>query len=117
MNNLPVPPNASVESNPLARFLQHIQSHNPFLDNRVNAPSATDADVASIHEPAFIRLTTLARETVQVRRGLGALLWGEAGIGKSHLLSRLARWAQDRAEFVYLHNLQSSPETLPRSLL
>ena len=46
------------------------------------------------------------------------MLWGEAGIGKSHLLSRLARWSDEgHATFVYLHNLQAAPDLLPRSLL
>ncbi len=40
-------------------------------------------------------------------------------MGKSHLLSRLGRWADqdERAYFVYLHNLQAAPERLPRTLL
>src|SRR5262249_54055059 len=58
-------------------------------------------------------------ESLSTRRGLGAVLWGQAGIGKSHLLSRLARWARrdDRACMIYLHNLQASPANLPRALL
>src|SRR5262249_38521179 len=50
---------------------------------------------------------------------LGAMLVGEAGIGKSHVLSRLVRWANEnhRACAVYLHNLQAGPGHLPRSLL
>ena len=98
-------------------FLQALQTTNPFLDNRVNAPSASTADVAEIHQTAFSRLTVLATEALQARRGLGSLLWGEAGIGKSHVLSRLASWAVDKACFVYLHNLQAAPDALPRSLL
>ena len=81
--------------------------------------SAQDFDVPTIHARQFERLVTLAQEAHGQRRGLGAMLWGEAGIGKSHLLTRFARWAdQDRhACFVYLHNLQARPENLPRSLL
>src|SRR5258708_4986811 len=105
------------ETNPLAPFIQAVQAHNPFLDNRVNAPSASEPDVASIHRAAFNHLTTLAGEALQAHRGLGAVLWGEAGIGKSHLLSRLGRWADGKACFVYLHNLQADPHSLPRSLL
>ena len=58
-------------------------------------------------------------EACDTARGVGAVLWGEAGIGKSHLLSRLGRWAnrENQACFVYLHNLQAAPEHLPRSLL
>jgi hypothetical protein len=75
--------------------------------------------VADVHRPAFERLTALAGEVCASRRGLGAVLWGEAGVGKSHLLARLARWAgaEGHATFVGLHNLQASPDGLPRSLL
>ncbi len=91
---------------------------NPFLDNRVNGPSKDGADVEGIHQAAFEQLTGLATEALATKRGIGAMLWGEAGVGKSHLLARLARWsAADRATFVYLHNLQAAPDQLPRSLL
>ena len=69
---------------------RHVLASNPFTDNRVNAPSARDIDVETVHQQAFERLTALAREAHDERRGLGAMLWGEAGIGKSHLLARLA---------------------------
>src|SRR5262249_19045718 len=101
----------------LAAFRTCLQASNPFLDNRINGPSLHDSDVPRIHQSAFPRLTGLAEEALRARRGLGVMLWGEAGIGKSHVLSRLARWAGDRVFLVYLHNLQAAPAQLPRSLL
>src|SRR5262249_54877806 len=100
-------------------FCERLSTFNPFLDNRINNPSARDVDVAEIHQSAFARLTGLAREALAARRGVGVVLWGEAGVGKSHLLSRLARWAgeNDRACVVYVHNLQAAPDRLPRALL
>jgi hypothetical protein len=114
-------------------FLDRVRAVNPFLDNRVNAPAADMPDVEGIHQGAFLRLTELASQALAARRGVGVLVWGQAGIGKSHLLARLGRWAAsaangcasgvaalgpgDRACFVYLHNLQAAPEHLPRSLL
>ena len=100
-------------------FARRLAARNPFLDNRINGPSADDVDVEAIHRKAFERLTKLALEACEHRRGVGVMLWGEAGIGKSHLLSRFARWAKedDRAYLIYLHNLQAAPEHLPRSLL
>ena len=102
----------------LGPFLDRVGAVNPFLDNRVNGPAPTGQDVADIHRAAFERLTDLAGEVCRARCGLGAVLWGEAGIGKSHLLARLQRWAEpDGACLVYLHNLQAAPDALPRSLV
>jgi hypothetical protein len=104
---------------PLERFCERVRCFNPFTDNRVNGPGPTDVDVGSLHARAFEQLLGLAHEGITTQRGLGAVLWGEAGIGKSHLLARLAHWAEaDRQGcLVYLHNLQASPANLPRSLL
>lgn len=103
----------------LEDFFDRLRAVNPFTDNRINKPSSADIDVADIHQAAFARLTDLARESLAGRRGLGVVLWGEAGVGKSHLLSRLGRWADrdERAYFVYLHNLQAAPDRLPLTLL
>jgi len=119
MNDADTSETVDLAGDQLGAFFQHIESHNPFLDNRINGPSAHDVDVDAIHQAAFARLTRLAREACDNRRGVGAVLWGEAGIGKSHLLSRLGRWANhdNQACFLYLHNLQAAPEHLPRSLL
>ncbi len=100
------------------QLLARIATVNPFLDNRVNGPAPAGQDVAEVHHAAFERLTELAHQACQAGRGLGAVLWGEAGIGKSHLLARLQRWAQAKeAYLVYLHNLQAAPDALPRSLV
>ncbi len=106
-------PSRSVE------LFDRLLAHNPFTDNRVNAPSDDDVDLAELNRVAFERLTGLAREALEQRRGIGAMLWGEAGVGKSHLLSRLDRWARTdgRACSIYLHNLLASPANLPRVLL
>jgi hypothetical protein len=113
---LPTVPTASTS---LDDFFIHVRAVNPFTDNRINAPSNEDVDVQGIHQSAFDRLEGLAIEARDQRRGLGAVLWGDAGIGKSHVLSRLARWADndDRACRVYVHNLQAGPDRLPRALL
>lgn len=95
-----------------------ISSRNPFTDNRINAPG-DDVDLAGLHTAPFEQLTQLAGEALAERRGLGVVLSGEAGIGKSHLLSRLDRWARtsNQARMIYLHNLQAAPGALPRILL
>src|SRR5262249_34319209 len=119
MITLAEPQAPAAAADDLEPFFAHLRSANPFTPNRVNGPSAADVDVPAIHQRPFERLTALAREARDEARGLGAVLWGEAGIGKSHLLSRLARWAErdKRGCFVYLQNLQANPDNLPRSLL
>jgi hypothetical protein len=102
----------------LAPFLAAVASVNPFLENRVNGPAPPGLDVPDVHRRAFEQLTGLANQAVAARQGLGAVLWSEAGIGKSHLLARLDRWAAERGTpFVYIHNLQAAPDALPRALL
>lgn len=121
MPTAPVPSALSPDATPpgLDAFFDRVRATNPFTDNRVNGPSPQDVDVEEIHRPAFEQLVALAREAHRERRGIGVVLWGEAGVGKSHLLSRLGRWAGPDREAcsVYLHNLQASPDNLPRSLL
>src|SRR5580692_3153130 len=99
---------APVLDGSLEAFSERMRDVNPFLDNRVNGPAPADCDADAVHPHAFARLTDLAAQALAARRGLGAVVWGEAGIGKSHLLSRLGRWADNEhhAVFVYLHNLQ-----------
>ncbi|MCI0456327.1 MAG: ATP-binding protein [Gemmataceae bacterium] len=101
-------------------FLARLRDENPFLINRVDRPLAGGPiDVPAINAHAFHRILALGRQAHRENRGIGVVVWGEAGVGKSHLLGRLGRWAdQDRhACHVYLHNLQASPERLPRYVL
>ncbi len=109
-----VPPSATLDS-----FCDRVRAANPFLTNRVDRPLDADlADVPGIHQAAFDRILALGGQAHEENRGVGVVVWGEAGVGKSHLLARLGRWAaQGQACSVYLHNLQASPERLPRYVL
>jgi hypothetical protein len=109
---------ASMPAPTLDTFFQRLRTSNPFLANRVDRMLATDlVDVPDIHQAEFQRILDLAGQAHDDNRGIGVVVWGEAGIGKSHLLARLSRWAQGRACFVYLHNLQANPERLPRYIV
>lgn len=104
----------------LDAFYEHVRYSNPFAINRVVPASLRIEDAQGVHQKPFGRLVELADEAARQRAGIGAMLWGEAGIGKSHLLARLGAWAgsdHKHAIFVYLANLQAEPEQLPRSLL
>jgi hypothetical protein len=103
----------------LHTFAAAVRAGNPFAVNRVDRLAAPVVDVSGIHRAPYEKIIALAREACEHNRGIGAVLWGDAGTGKSHLLARLHGWAaQDHhASFVYLHNLLADPEQLPRYVL
>lgn len=113
-------------------FFDAVGNANPFTSNRVTEPSPYDVDVPLIHHQGFDRLVSLAGKVLDDSGktgadarpgGIGAVLLGGAGVGKSHLLSRLYRWAHEtggdhqHACYVYLHNILADPDRLPRYLL
>src|SRR5262245_15697975 len=106
-------------STPLDKLITRLRQDNPFDSNRVDRPSPGDVDVAAVHDAEFRKIEARAGQALLQKTGIGVVLWGEAGLGKSHLLSRLWRWAElgDRALFMYLHNLQARAERLPRYVL
>jgi len=119
MRNSTVAQTAGV-SEPLDRFFEQVRTSNPFLANRVDRPLTEEmVDVFGIHEAEFRKIQNIGRQAHQESRGIGVALLGEAGVGKTHLLTRLGRWARDRqqAHFVYLHNFQADPDHAPAGLL
>ncbi|MBV8558917.1 MAG: hypothetical protein JO116_25535, partial [Planctomycetaceae bacterium] len=108
----------------LDAFFDAVRDSNPFIANRITEPSRYDVDVPAIHADSFDRLVRLAEQARSRKSAIGAILLGGAGVGKSHLLSRLYRWANEvtedgkpRACYVYLHNILADPDRLPRYLL
>ena len=106
------------------QYVTAVCETNPFASNRITEPSSYDVDVPEIHAAEFDRLVALSRHVMRQRSAVGVALLGAAGVGKSHLLSRLYRWANTAAEgggvnacYVYLHNVLADPERLPRYLL
>ena len=98
-------------------FFALVGASNPFVDNRVNGPAGDGVDVEDIHRAEFARLTTLAGEAPDLHRGVGVVLWGEAGVGKSHLLARLVRWGdQDGRRVRHLPAQPSGPAGEPAAL-
>jgi hypothetical protein len=101
-------------------FFEQVQTSNPFEANRIGQAGLAEMDALAVHQKAFAQLHELAGIVGQQSLALGVLLWGEAGIGKSHFLARLARWAgtdHQQAVCIYLANLQAAPDRLPHSLL
>lgn len=100
-------------------FFRALLGSNPFKRNRVSEPNSTDADVEAIHEKPFSLLRQRIEEVRSGQPSTGVVLLGAAGIGKSHLLARLYRWAdqEKKATPVFLHNILASPENMPRYLV
>jgi hypothetical protein len=105
-------------------FLSAVRDTNPFAANRVTEPSPYDVDVPAIHATEFNQLVDLSAKVSRHGSGIGIALLGGAGVGKSHLLSRLYRWANEpgqggdpRACYVYINNILADPDRLPRYLL
>lgn len=100
-------------------FARHVLGTNPFAEDRVTQVQTTQADVTSIHERAFKRLIRRIEEVRESQQTTGIMLTGPAGVGKSHVLARLFRWAHEEgnATVVYLHNILASPERTGRYLL
>jgi len=111
-------------------WLAWIRSANPFLINRVDGLALPEVDVQQIHGRDFAALVRMAELARDQNHGLGVIVGGEAGVGKSHLLLRLWQWADSprpgmspdapgghQACFVYLHNLSPAAASLPRYVL
>src|SRR5262249_8078411 len=92
---------------------------NPFTAERVTRAGPVPCDVPSIHAASFERLIALAQEAHADNAGIGVILWGEPGTGKSHLLRRVEQWsAHDRrAIFASPYALHVDPAELPRAIL
>ena len=101
----------------LTEFSKQLLNVNPFHADRVVQPSRHLADATAVHQQQFDQLKELADTACREDLSIGAVLWGQAGAGKSHLLNRLARWSEQHACFVFLQNLQARSADLPRSLL
>ncbi|XYH97200.1 hypothetical protein ACMHYB_57150 [Sorangium sp. So ce1128] len=108
----------SSEEPTFERFLAAVRGTNPFRSHRITDVGSSEATVESIHRNAFNKLTRVVQDAAKEPVGIGALLIGAPGVGKSHLLARLFQWAgEDKATVVYLHNILASPERMLRYVL
>lgn len=101
-------------------WIQQLRDLAPFASNRVSSPNDARVNVDSIHRSAYENLMELAQEARRrPRGGCGVVLWGDPGVGKSHLLARFAKNIQDNEQglFLLIHNLLVAPRLLPSSLL
>lgn len=95
-----------------------IQGKNPFAVNRIVVGDESLVDVEHIHASAFSRLTASIEEARMRRTALGIALLGDVGVGKSHLIGRLTRWAADHGvTLAKLHNVMASPARMARYVL
>ncbi len=101
-------------------FLQRMRRERPFASNRVSSQADAQVHVTEIHQSAWNQLVQCADEArYRPRGGLGVVVWGDPGVGKSHLLARYSRWVETEGQglFVPLHNILAAPRLIPRYLL
>lgn len=100
-------------------FLRAFQATNPFSKNRVSGAGDFEGDVEAIHRKEFQELVHRIERLRTGDGSAGLLVVGAAGVGKSHLLARLASWAEvkEGATVLFLHNVIASPERMPRYLV
>jgi hypothetical protein len=101
----------------LEDFFQHVRHSNPFESNCISDPDSMACDVPAINGQAHRDLVDFADSARALRKGIGVVVWGEAGVGKSHVLGRFCRNLKEDGCFAFLHNLHASPERLPRYVL
>ncbi len=83
----------------------------PFLMNRMTQPGEGFLDADVVHQREFNALVQAAHDALDNNTATGLVVWGEPGIGKSHLLARLDKWGADgNAWIVFLQNIHASPE-------
>ena len=76
------------------KTIHHLRDKsNPFASNRVDNPFQTHADLNSIYQSQFNFLKTLLAEIKNDfnHQSKGAVIIGDSGTGKTHLIMRLAR--------------------------
>jgi hypothetical protein len=89
----------------------------PFSIDRITEPGVADVDVSEIHVKPFDTLKNTAYEALHANCGIGIVLWGNAGVGKSHVLARLADWARkEGACCLMLQNLNACASQLVESV-
>ncbi|MBF0451791.1 MAG: hypothetical protein HQK75_13895 [Candidatus Magnetomorum sp.] len=84
--------------------LELLQQKNPFASSSVSDPKEHPfPDVPSINKNVYDALIQLIRfKNQHPSMGLGALILGEAGEGKSHLVNRLLRNCSKQDDFSYM---------------
>lgn len=101
-------------------WLRRLREQLPFASNRVSSPADAEVNVPAIHRAAYERLLAAADEArMRPRGGLGVVLWGDPGVGKSHLLARFAAETvrENRGVFLLVHNLLAAPRLVPATVV
>ena len=86
---------------------------NPFGDSRVDNPFENHVDMPKVYEHEFSRFTTILEEIKRDpnHQSKGALVIGEAGNGKTHLIMRLAHEVLKNNRLLFIRQ-PNHPETV-----
>lgn len=119
-DNAPLTPPEHPTVSSLAELRHHVRLHSPFASNRVSSLADAHVHVPAIHQSAWNQLVHSAEQARQRERGgLGVVVWGDPGVGKSHLLTRFGDSVEvdHRGQFLLLHNILCAPRLIPQYLL
>lgn len=97
-------------------FFRCVLGSNPFDGTPARESTAAAIHVRGIHIRQFQELVACCHSTRKDALARPVLIWGEAGIGKSHLLIQFSRWAnqEKRLQHHLFRALPVVPEKLPK---
>jgi hypothetical protein len=75
-------------------FFRCLLESNPFAVSAVSRAADAAVHVEAVHQEQFREVVTCVQQVQRTGGHPGLVVWGEAGIGKSHLLTHVCRWAE-----------------------
>jgi hypothetical protein len=100
-------------------FFRCVLESNPFAPSVASEAADAAVHVEAIHHGQFQELVACVEDVRRTGIRQGRVIWGEAGVGKSHLLVQLDRWArrEGRAFCPIVRHLDSSAGKEPWNIV
>ena len=86
------------------------QKSNPFSNTRVDTPFQHHADLKEVYQDEFERLNSIIgdiKDDVKNHQSQGAVVTGEPGTGKTHLMMRLAKERLESNRLLFIRQLNN----------
>ena len=92
----------------LNEFFRCLLESNPFESSAVRGPADAAVHVPAVHQRQLEEVVACAEQVRKNSGYQGLAIWGEAGVGKTHLLTQFCRWAGQESR-VYCRVFRSLP--------